>query len=102
MSGYAVLRIISPRRLQHIPDKDPVPRRRDRSPAHGSPRRPACHPAGSGCRTRVIVIIDNTTCLYSLFICAVESQLLSFALYGRISREKGVYFASKDWGICEC
>ena len=28
MSGYAVLRIISPRRLQHILDKDPVPRRR--------------------------------------------------------------------------
>ena len=27
MSGYAVLRIISPRRLQHIRDKDPVPRR---------------------------------------------------------------------------
>ena len=28
MSGYAVLRIISLRRLQHILDKDPVPRRR--------------------------------------------------------------------------
>ena len=33
--------------------------------------------------------MDNTTCLYSLFICAVESQLLSFALYGKISRAKG-------------
>ena len=35
--------------------------------------------------------MDNTTCLYSLFICAVESQLLSFALYGKISGEKGVF-----------
>ena len=39
----------------------------------------------------MIVIMDNTTCLYSLFICAVESQLLSFALYGKISGEKGVF-----------
>ena len=37
----------------------------------------------------MIVIMDNTTCLYSL--CAVESQLLSFALYGKISGEKGVF-----------
>ena len=35
--------------------------------------------------------MDNTTCLYSLFICAVESQLLSFVLYGKISKEKGVF-----------
>ena len=35
--------------------------------------------------------MDNTTCLYSLFICAVESQLLPFALYGKISKEKGVF-----------
>ena len=35
--------------------------------------------------------MDNTTCLYSLFICAVESQLLSFALYGKISGEKGAF-----------
>ena len=35
--------------------------------------------------------MDNTTCLYSLFICAVESRLLSFALYGKISGEKGVF-----------
>ena len=39
----------------------------------------------------MIVIMDNTTCLYSLFICAVESQLLSFALYGKMSGEKGVF-----------
>ena len=39
----------------------------------------------------MIVIMDNTACLYSLFICAVESQLLSFALYGKISGEKGVF-----------
>ena len=39
----------------------------------------------------MIVIMDNTTCLYSLFICAVESQLLYFSLYGKISKEKDVF-----------
>ena len=39
----------------------------------------------------MIVIMDNAICLYSLFICTVESRLLSFVLYGKISKEKGVF-----------
>ena len=35
--------------------------------------------------------MDNAICLYSLFICTVESRLLSFVLYGKISKEKGVF-----------
>jgi len=54
--------------------------------------------------------MDNTTCLYSLFICAVESQLLYFALYGKISKEKryvsfyengGFANADEQWRVLE-